>query len=182
MGCVNPSSFSALPNGEAMRIQDISLAKKLAAAYAILGFPIILLSYFLVIEKNDLISFTQQEIAGVHYLSALQQGFSVALSSDASSASIGDVASAIRKAEEEDKGGLALTQKSKDIVAGLNSGTVAEVAPKIAEAISAASDNSNITLDPDADAYFVGDLLVNQSEGILQRTSDLVSAAQNLKK
>ncbi len=46
--------------------------------------------------------------------------------------------------------------------------------------ISSIADNSNITLDPDLDAYFVGDILVNQTTGALTQVSALLSAASTL--
>ena len=163
-----------------MRLQDISLAKKLGGSLVILLLPVFLLVYFLISEKDELISFTQQEVAGVHYLRALQQGFVSATALTFDKAIAASAADALQKAEANDKGALALTTKAQDSIAALRAGNAAEAASKISEAIGAASDNSNITLDPDADAYFVGDMLVNQTQGVLQKTSDLVAAAQSL--
>ena len=77
---------------------------------------------------------------------------------------------------------LSLTQSTADVITALKAGSATDTNTKVSAEIAAASDNSNITLDPDADAYFVGDMLVNQSETILQKTSDLVAAAEALKK
>ncbi|MDR3425051.1 MAG: methyl-accepting chemotaxis protein [Alphaproteobacteria bacterium] len=165
-----------------MRLQDIALGKKLGIAIVLLLLPTLLLIYFLINEKDDLIAFTRQEIAGVHYLRALQKGFesSTALAFDKDRAAT--AVAAIQEAEQADNNTLFLTQKTKNVAAALEGGNASDAASKISDEISAASDNSNITLDPDSDAYFVGDMLVNQSETILQKTSDLVAAAQTLQK
>ena len=165
-----------------MRPQDLSLSKKLGATIVILLLPTLLLIYFLISEKDDLISFTRQEIAGVQYLRALQQGFELSVASPFDQNAAGAVAAAMVEAEQKDAGALSLKQNTDDVVAAVKAGNATDTNTKVAAEISAASDNSNITLDPDTDAYFVGDMLVNQSETILQKTSDLVAASETLKK
>ena len=165
-----------------MRLHDLALSKKLGAAIVILLLPTLLLIYFLISEKDDLIAFTRQEGLGVHYLRVLQQGFALSTVPVFDKNAADSIAMAMEKQEQEDAGFLKLTQNTADVVAALRAGNVSDVNSKIAAEISAASDNSNITLDPDTDAYFVGDMLVNQSETILQKTSDLVAAAENLRK
>mgnify|MGYP001587069990 CR=1 FL=1 len=49
-------------------------AKKLGFSIVVLLLPTLLLVYFLIIEKQGLIDFTQQEVAGVEYLRSLQKG------------------------------------------------------------------------------------------------------------
>jgi methyl-accepting chemotaxis protein len=75
---------------------------------------------------------------------------------------------------------LSLTSQSREISAALGAGHFDDAATKLSDAISIASDNSNITLDPDSDAYYVGDMLVNQAEGVLLRSRDLIAAARSL--
>lgn len=143
-----------------MRFQDWSLSKKFAAALVILLMPVLILLSFLVSEKDSLSTFTRQEIAGVAYLRALQHGFVASLpNADANAATAAAVA--VEQAETNDKGALSLTQQSRDIASALRAGSTSDAAARLSEAITAASDNSNITLDPDADAYFIGDMLVN---------------------
>ncbi|MDE1900305.1 MAG: HAMP domain-containing protein [Alphaproteobacteria bacterium] len=165
-----------------MRIQDMSLSAKLGASIAISLFPVALLIYFVISEKDGAISFAQKEIAGVEYLRALQDGFAVATAIDFDKAAASAAAARIQQAEIADAGIMGLTDKTNTSVAALAAGNAADADAALADEISAASDNSNITLDPDNDAYFVGDMLVNQGEGILQKTSDLVAAAQILQK
>ncbi len=49
------------------KLKDQSIARKIVLSIVIFTFPIFLLGYFLVVEKQGLIDFTNQEIAGVHY-------------------------------------------------------------------------------------------------------------------
>jgi methyl-accepting chemotaxis protein len=165
-----------------MRLQDLSLAKKLALANAVLLLPTILLGYFLVTEKDGLINFTKQEIAGVRYLSELQKGLGAVTATDFDKNAASNVAVNLSKAEERDGGKLSVTSFTRDAIVALNAGKVDDALNNISNAISTASDNSNITLDPDADSYFIGDMLVNQGAGILQKTNDLYAAAKSLKK
>jgi hypothetical protein len=151
----------------------------LAAVVAILLSPVFLLLWFIVSEKDSLITFIRQEVAGVAYISAMQQGLGVALGSTDSSAASA-AATAVEKAEAQDKGALSLTAKNRDVVNALRGSDMADAAARLTDAISIASDNSNITLDPDADAYFIGDMLVNQAEAMLQKASDLSAAAKTL--
>ncbi|MCW2272801.1 HAMP domain-containing protein [Rhodoblastus acidophilus] len=160
-----------------MSLQNLSLSQKLLSALAILLVPIAALLYFVVIEKDSQIQSTRKEMAGVAYLRALQQGFASALAEESSGS-----ASAILKAEDADQGRLALTQQSRAIAADFRSGQFDAALTKLSEAITMASDNSNITLDPETDAYFVGDIMVNQAQAILQRSDGLVAAARILQR
>ncbi|MBB4197663.1 methyl-accepting chemotaxis protein [Rhodoblastus sphagnicola] len=138
--------------------------------------PSVMLLYFVVTENDALIRFARAEMAGVTYLRALQQGYQSALSEESSGS-----AGALERAEAADGGVLGLTDKTKAAVAALKSRNYDEAASQLSDAISLASDNSNITLDPETETYFVGDILVNQAEAILKRSSDLVAAARDLR-
>jgi methyl-accepting chemotaxis protein len=160
-----------------MSRQNWSLSKRLFSVVAVLIVPIATLLYFLVSEKDSLIKFAQQEISGVAYLRALQQGYVASLNQVSS-----DAAYLIEQAEEQDHGRLSLTAQSREISAAIKAGHFDDAATKLSDAISIASDNSNITLDPDSDAYYVGDMLVNQAEGVLLRSRDLIAAARSLQR
>jgi methyl-accepting chemotaxis protein len=160
-----------------MSLQNWSLSKRLFSVVAILIVPIAMLLYFLVSEKDSLIKFTQQEISGVAYLRALQPGYEAALNQESSGA-----AQLIEQADQQDQGRLSLTAQSREISAAFQAGHFDDAASKLSDAISMASDNSNITLDPDSDAYYVGDMLVNQAEGVLLRSRDLIAAARALQR
>ena len=160
-----------------MSLKNWSVSKRLFSVVAILLIPIATLLYFLVSEKDSLIKFTQQEGAGVAYLRALQRGFEASLNREGA-----DAARKIEQAEEQDRGRLSLTAQSREIAAALKAGHFDVALTKVSDAIGMASDTSNITLDPDSDAYYVGDMLVNQAEGILLRSRDLIAAARSLQR
>lgn len=164
-------------------LQNLSIATKITSALVILLFPILLLGYFLVVEKYVLIDFTKQEIAGVRYLRAAHEVLAVVTSS-ADRETFVKVADGLANAEAADAGRLGLTQKSQELAAMLKNtasgGDTGELIAKTTDLIAAISDNSNITLDPDADAYFIGDIIVNQSTGVLVQASKLLLAAKAL--
>lgn len=169
-----------------MRIQDLSISKKIGASVLLFSLPIFLLGYFLYEEKEELIKFAEQEVAGVHYLSAAHEALAAITAVPPSKDAMRKAADALGKAEIEDAGGLAVTQKSKELASALQNAdltkdnTVSDIIGKVSDLIVTVSDNSNITLDPDSDAYFVGDMIVNQSTAVLTQTSNLLAAAKNL--
>ena len=162
--------------------QNLSIGKKIACAVLILLFPIALLGYFLVVEKQELINFARQEIAGVHYLRAAHEVFAAATSPAASKDAYAKAAEALAKAEQEDNGALGVTQKTRDLIVMLKDSTEDKEADglvgKVVELISTLSDNSNITLDPDGDTYFIGDIVVNQSAALLMHADELIQSVR----
>jgi methyl-accepting chemotaxis protein len=143
-----------------------------------------LMTYFLFIERNDLIEFAEKEISGVHYLRAAQTALGVLASRGSGKEDLNQASAGLRQAEQTDAGHLAVTQKADAVLAAMQSvaggADPTDAIGKVADLMSSLSDNSNITLDPDADSYFVGDILVNQATGILQQASSLIGAAHDL--
>jgi methyl-accepting chemotaxis protein len=168
----------------ALKLQDLSLSNKLNLSVIVFFFPVAILAYYLIIEKDGLIEFTQQEIAGVHYLDAATGALAVLTKPDASKNDYAHAIDALKKAEQNDGGKLNVTQKSNDAtsaIEGLSDGkSIVDAEAKLTDLITTISDNSNITLDPDKDAYFVGDILVNQGPGVLSQAYNLVSATHDL--
>lgn len=167
-----------------LSLNDWSISKKLTLSLAIFLFPVFLLAYFLVTEKDDLISFTKQEIAGVAYLRAATDAVGAMAPSDTMAEAMGRAVAGLQKVEQTDAGAMAVTAKNGALIAAMQAAMTskdnADALSKASDLISSLSDNSNITLDPDSDAYFVGDILVNQSMGVLQQTYGLVGAAHDL--
>lgn len=166
------------------KFQNLSIGTQISLAIIVLLFPVILLGYFLFAEKEDLINFTKQEVAGVHYLRAVHQALAATTAPHSSSEDFKKAAQALNDAEQEDNGTLSVTEKTHDLTSLLQASTADKPADgltaKITDLISTISDNSNITLDPDGDAYFVGDIIVNQSAGLMVQTSNLLSAAKTV--
>lgn len=165
---------------------NLSISKKIAGAITIFVLPLALMGYFLVTEKDALITFTNQEKAGVAYLRATQSAVDALVLAVPSKAAYETAMDALHKAEVADAGGLLVTKKAQDLSAALQllahnpADDSADALAKAADLNSSISDNSNITLDPDADAYFVGDIIVNQSTGVLLQSKALMNAAKAL--
>ncbi|MCW2275868.1 HAMP domain-containing protein [Rhodoblastus acidophilus] len=161
-----------------MKLENWSLTKKLTAVVAILLSPLVLMLWSAYNEKDSLIHFARQEQGGVAYIRTLQQGYVAALNGDAQAAEA--AASAIEQARADHKGALAIGGKARAAIEALRGDDLAAAATKLSDAISLVSDKAKITLDPDGDSYFVGDMLVAQAPAILQRTSELSGAASAL--
>src|SRR5579863_734177 len=166
--------------------RNLSLGKKLATAISVFVFPVLLMGYFLYVEKDDLISFTKKEIAGVHYLRGTRPILEAVTSTAPTRSEVDAAVQGLRKAEQEDAGELAVAAASHDLASAAQDVAggkdPAGATKKTFDLISAISDDSNITLDPDSDAYFVGDIIVNQAPAILAQTGSLISAARDLDK
>ena len=167
-----------------LALRNIGLSKKLSMAVAIFLLPVALLCYFLIIEKDDLITFTQMEISGVDYLRPATTALAVLTDPGASKDDLRRAIEGLKDAETKDAGTLSVTQKGQDAIAAIQSvidgKPVADATGKITDLISTVSDNSNITLDPDTDGYFVGDSSVNQAPGVLIQTYTMIGAAKDL--
>jgi len=161
-----------------MKLENWSLTKKLTAVVAILLSPLVLMLWYALSEKDSLISFARQEQGGVVYIRALQQGYVAALKGDATAAA--NEAAAIEQARAEHKGALSIGGKAREAIEALRGKDMAAAAAKLSEAMALVADKANITLDPDGDSYFIGDILVNQAPTILQKASALASAAAAL--
>ncbi|MDE2030310.1 MAG: HAMP domain-containing protein [Alphaproteobacteria bacterium] len=136
--------------------------------------------YLLITQIDGQVAFTQKEIAGVHYIAALQQGLVAATDPNGTPQAMQKAASAIATVQQQDGNVLGLEKKAQVAEDALNAGKKADAISALSDAIGVASDNSNITLDPDTDAYYVGDMLVNQGPGILVKTAGLAAAAHDL--
>ena len=121
-----------------MSLENLSIAKKNVIALFILTLPLLLMTYYLVSEKDDLIGFTNKEMSGVRDIRPLK--------ADLSTLAANTDAAAIHKKTDQ---------------------------------ISALADSANITLDPDTDAYFVGDIIVNQATAVVVQTNTLLTALTN---
>jgi len=165
-----------------LNLRDRSISVKMGLSITILILPLLLMAYFQINEKQSLIDFTNQESAGVHYLKATQIALDALTNPTAHKDDFTKAAAALKKAEEQDAGNLAVTEKSQTLVATLeelaNGKNADDALSKATDLNSSISDNSNITLDPDADAYFVGDIVVNQSTGALVQIKALHEASK----
>src|SRR4051812_47457024 len=97
------------------KFQNLSIGTKISGAVLIFLFPFLLLGYFLITEKEELINFTRQEVAGVHYLRAAHEVLATVASSPAKEA-FGKAADVLNKAEQADAGITGATQKTHDLI------------------------------------------------------------------
>jgi methyl-accepting chemotaxis protein len=139
-----------------------------------------LTTYYLITEKDDQIDFTYKEIIGVRYLRLTHKIMEAQLATDAAAAKL--KGADLAKIAQDDHDVLSVADKINPLLQALDgpAATSDDALGKTMDLISAISDNSNITLDPDADSYFVGDILVNQGTGIALRAHDMQKAAQKL--
>ena len=169
-----------------MKLTNLSIAKKIALAGLILVLPIGIMGFFLVKEKDVLIDSTKKEIQGFHYLRPAQEALFTVTSSSPTHDELNRAAESLSAVEKEDAGALGVTQLNHAAVAALQAVASGKdstgIADQIQAVIAAISDNSNITLDPDADTYFVGDIAVNQATGLARQVKNLLVAAENLDK
>ena len=161
-------------------MKNLSIAKKNVIALFILTLPLLLMAYYLISEKDDQIDFTVKEIGGVHDLRPLKNALGFLTVEAPSKVDVAPAATALKQALDSDTSSLTDPAKAKDLIKALNGiGSTtppADAISKVTDVVSSVSDNSNITLDPDTDAYFVGDIIVNQLTGVSTQTKSLLDA------
>jgi hypothetical protein len=129
-------------------------------------------------ENNDWINFAEKEKVGVEYLRVAHKTLDTVTSDSPA------FAENIKAWDETDKGGaelLGITQKINDLKTTLQAGNADDGLSKTRDLIATISDNSNITLDPDNNTYFLGDVIVNQVPGVLVQISNLLKAVEGLR-
>jgi methyl-accepting chemotaxis protein len=167
-----------------MKLEDLSLGKKLAGAVVIFVVPIVILGYFLFLEKNELIKASKQEVAGVEYLQSAHSALAALTPPTPSPDALKKSAAAILDAEKNNGGQFGIADSAQALAKRING--VAEgkdassVIVRAIGFISDLADKAGLSHDPDIDSYYLGDVLINQTTNILQKTSDMVSAAEDL--
>lgn len=161
---------------------NLPISRKFMVVLVMLLLPSVALNYFIIIEKQDSILFAQKELASTAYLKAAHEAARAITATVTNPSALAKAAAALKDAELHDGGELALTQKSATLVAALQSPNpdVHAVADQVAELIVAIGDNSNITLDPDADTYYLGDSLINQTTNLYLYGQDLIDSSRKI--
>jgi len=169
-----------------MSQKKLSIAKKNVIALFVLTLPLLLMVYYLVSEKDDLITFTAKEISGVYDIRPLKAALGILVETPPSKAALEPAIKAVREALDTDTEKLAEPKKEKELLAALNAisdvgnnAALADAIGKTTDLVSTLSDSSNITLDPDTDAYFVGDIIVNQTTNVLVQANALLNALKD---
>src|SRR5581483_10010278 len=104
------------------KIKDRSIAQKLALSLAIAMLPVALLTYFFITERDDLIDFSAQEIAGTAYLRAATAALHAATEPVVDATAIATAVQQVRDAQK--------------VASGLGAGDAAEDAVKAMEQLS----------------------------------------------
>lgn len=168
------------------KANNVSIAKKITATSLIFLLPLILLIYFFVLEKESLIDFTNKEMQGVVYLKDLKVALSALTASPVQTSTLDKAASALEEAQAHDKYSLVDKKQMGDLTEALkktsDTKNIDAAISQTTSMIASISDSSNITLDPDADSYFVGDMLVNQLTSMAVQTQALQKAAESIRK
>ena len=162
-------------------MKNLSIAKKNIIALFVLTLPLIVMMYYMIVDKNDLIHFTTKEIDGVRDIRPLKQALGVIVVSPPSKNLLAPVAKTVRETLDTDPQNFAIPKKQQALLAALDGGSAlqADAMGKITELISSIADASNITLDPDTDSYFIGDIIINQTTNVLIQANALLTALKN---
>ena len=154
---------------------------------------IILATYGLVEEKQIAIGFVRKELFGAQYLAALRGVYSVILA-DADSASgaqknqasVDAALDALAKAEAETGGSFHTAQLAETLATAVRNLAAARLGDdkrkltvdalaKARDLASRIGDESNLTLDPDLDSYYVQNIAVKRVPALLSQMGELQS-------
>jgi len=167
-------------------MKNLSIAKKNVIALFILSLPLAVMMYYLVSDKDDLIDFTTKEISGVRDIRPLKQALGIVVVTPPSKDQLAPVMKTLRETLDTDPQNMADAKKERDLLSALEkiggiggSALQADAMGKITDLVSSLSDISNITLDPDTDSYFIGDIIVNQATGVLVQANALLAALKS---
>jgi|GEM_PF-573537 len=167
-------------------MQRLSYPSRFAIIGAVFAIALIYLTYGLYRSNQDNVDFSSKEVVGVQYLKpamALLQG--VAQEQSQAAGSGNGLASTLQQQWEAlqqthhalngtlgvDKSWSALDSAWQKLKATPSSGNYQVVASNLLDLISQASDQSNLTLDPDIDTFYLMDSLTVQWPNWLVRSS-----------
>jgi methyl-accepting chemotaxis protein len=162
-------------------MKNLSIAKKNVIALFILTLPLIYMAYYLVNDKNDLITFTATEINGVHDIRPLTEILGLLAAPAPSKEAIAPALKKVRETLDTDTQDLAPAKKETELLTALgtigNAGVMpADASAKTADLISTIMDNASLTLDPDPDTYNLADIAAHQAPAVLSYATALLAA------
>jgi signal transduction histidine kinase len=155
---------------------------------------IMLATVSLIQEKRIAIEFVGKELVGERYLKALQQVYGAILARDSDRPStteaqgISSGLKALATAEDESADGLdiaapvqelntAVNALSADVSGGDSSRLTVDALAKAQNLASRIGDESNLTLDPDLDSYYLQNIVVKRMPDLLSDIAELRSLA-----
>jgi signal transduction histidine kinase len=146
-------------------------------------------TYQLVVEKKIAIDFARKELVGVEYLVALRDAYVAALIAPPGNASTGptpgsrtQVLDGLASAEATAGRTMHTAELATALAAGLSElwageadRTRLDVLAKAARLVVRIGDDSNLTLDPDLDTYYLQDTVVTKIPALVGQLSELQS-------
>src|SRR5262249_25890525 len=146
-------------------------------------------TYQLVVEKQIAIEFARKELVGVQYLGALRDAYASVLIAPAGNASAGppaksriEVLAALASAEATAGRGMHTAELATALAAGLAElwsdqaeRTRQDVLAKARSLAVRIGDDSNLTLDPDLDTYYLQDTVVSRIPLLIGQLTELQS-------
>src|SRR5262245_17548757 len=173
-------------------LKDLRTSTKLLLLCGAFVVSIILATYALIKEKQIAIEFVRKELIGTQYLEALQGVHGVVLARAGvlqvapTQRSIAAVLETFATTEAETGGVLATADRALSLAAAANALSSARASDdKHALTVTALArardlmtwigDESNLTLDPDLDSYYVQDIVVKRMPALLSELGELQS-------
>jgi signal transduction histidine kinase len=153
---------------------------------------IMVATYDLIVEKRATIEFARKELVGLRYLEALRGVYAAILTQDRDSSPNAQTETAINKsldtlfsAQADTAGSLDITKPEQALAASLHalshskgSGTqkqqlIIDALAKARDLASRIADDSNLTLDPDLDSYYLQTIVVARIPTLLGQVAEL---------
>ena len=145
--------------------------------------PLALQVYFLVVEKNDLIIFAQQEQVGVRYLRPIHAALIDLTAPQVDASAVRNDANTLTQVNGALADTLMVKQPAADLTAALEKLDTQDPSAAIqatVNLIGPAADGSNLSLDPDLDSYYLQDVVTVEIPGLLQHVAEARTAAQDI--
>jgi methyl-accepting chemotaxis protein len=164
-----------------LKNRDLSFSMRVGLLACVFLLPMALQTYFMVSEKLESVAFSAAEIDGVAYMRPAHDLLTALGKPALDPAEVKSKAQALQDTGAALEKVLPVATETADVVSGAQavSGT-SDAGPaieKTSAAILAASDKSNLTLDPDLDTYYLMDALVNQLPGLARKVVELRAVA-----
>ena len=134
---------------------NLSIAARLAVAYALFLAPIATLGIQMVSDKEALIAFASKELTGVHAIAAVR----TVRDAVARGADMAPLAATIRANQAALGGALKTADASNALAKALGEADRSAAVQAAADLESKIADGSNLTLDPDLDSFYTQDAL-----------------------
>ncbi len=179
-------------------MNHLSVKAKIAIILAVFAVPIAFLIYSTVDDRQQVITFAAKELRGTAFIAAVRPALVAAVEASADPASAGPLSGSaaaefstkLGAAETALGEGMATGEMRKSLETALTAAGTAAAAEKrpaaLADAVDKAvsligriGDDSNLSLDPDLDSYYVQDTVVGKAPQILQQFAAILDLARS---